>query len=430
MSRVLELTDRHLGTGSTGSVIVRAAAPILGALVVALAVHLGVGAWLPDQTRVATSIGLFIMLAVSLNIVNGYTGQFSMGHAGFMAIGAYTAGPFSYYASLLLFGTPTAMEGFATPGHGAMVVGCILGAFVAAGFGFVVGLPSLRLRGDYLAIVTLGFGEIIRVLLQLTGRQVTWSGSHPIYELVKDDSPLAVRELLLNPTEAALAAAAKSPDLLARLTQVVNADDAKALASLWKEPAQTFVNLPLGGAVGFNGVAQYASLFWVFLFAGLTVVAAYRLKQSSAGRAFLSIREDEIAARAMGVNLTKYKVRAFVFAAFFAGLAGGFWAHSGVPLRPQDAGFQMSFEIVIMVVLGGMGSISGVIIAAAGLTILTELLKSQSAVIGNVKLADYRLIIYALLLVVTMILRPQGLMGVKEIWELGRGSRGEKGGKP
>src|SRR5207249_2118116 len=132
---------------------------------------------------------------------------------------------------------------------------------------------------------------------------------------------------------------------------------------------------PLGGAQGFKELPNYTNLFWVWLFVAFTVVAAYRLKTSSSGRAFLSIREDEVAARAMGIDIAKYKVRAFVIAAFFAGVAGGLYGHSGVNMAPANAGFQLSFEIIIMVVLGGMGSISGAVLAAVILSLLPEFLR-------------------------------------------------------
>jgi branched-chain amino acid transport system permease protein len=232
---------------------------------------------------------------------------------------------------------------------------CIVGGLVAAGLGWIVGLPSLRLRGDYLAIVTLGFGEILRVLLQNT--------NHQIFDL----------------------------------------EDLKE--ATWHE----LVPPPLGAAQGFSDIPKYTNLFWVYLFVVVTIMFAYRLKLSSTGRAFLSIREDEIAAQAMGVNLTKLKVRAFMLAAFFAGIAGGLVAHqSGTVLRPVDAGFQRSFEIVIMVVLGGLGSISGVVLAAIILTLAPALL---------LDFAEYRMIIYALMLILLMIFRPQGLFGVNEIWD-------------
>ncbi|HVZ93311.1 MAG TPA: branched-chain amino acid ABC transporter permease [Phycisphaerales bacterium] len=321
----------------------------------AFLMHFAVGPIVGDfAMSVLLQAGIAIVLAVSLNIINGFTGQFSIGHAGFMAVGGYVAGSISYYTSMILWNSPAPHGGFLGSGQWLMALGCVVGGAAAAGCGYLVGLPSLRLRGDYLAIVTLGFGEIIRVLLQRT---------QPL---------LFTREEIVNAT------------------------------------ASQLFPPPFGGAQGFERIPNSANLFWVFLATAITVVFAVRLKHSSSGRAFLSIREDEIAARAMGVNITKYKVRAFVLAAFFAGIAGGLYAHVVPILRPIDAGFQKSFEVIIMVVLGGMGSVSGVILAAIILTILPELLRD---------FAQYRLIIYALLLIVMMIVRPQGLFGVREIWD-------------
>jgi branched-chain amino acid transport system permease protein len=305
--------------------------------------------------KVSTDIGINVILAVSLNLVNGFTGQFSIGHAGFMAVGGYTSVALTYYTSFALWGDHGVHGGFLGAGEWLMVAGCLCGGLLAAAVGYVVGLPSLRLRGDYLAIVTLGFGEIVRVILQQT---------QPVLKDAADvhaASPFAV------------------------------------IAHL-------------GGALGFTGIPKYTNLFWVFTFVTITLIVSYRIKYSSAGRAFLSIREDEIAAESMGVPVAKYKVRAFVLAALFAGIAGGLFAHeSGTALNPRELAFQKSFDIVIMVVLGGMGSISGAAIAAALLTILPEALR---------EFADYRMIVYALSLIVMMIVRPQGLFGVREIWDL------------
>jgi branched-chain amino acid transport system permease protein len=330
-------------------------------IAIGMALALGVKAFfdasgLDYYAKVSTDIGINVILAVSLNLVNGFTGQFSIGHAGFMAVGGYTAVALSYYGSFALWGNHDVHGGFLGVGEWLMVAGCLCGGLVAAGVGYIVGLPSLRLRGDYLAIVTLGFGEIVRVIIQQT---------QPV---MRDASEIA----------------AVSP--LALVTHV-------------------------GGALGFTGIPKYTNLFWVFAFATITLVVAYRIKYSSAGRAFLSIREDEIAAEAMGVPVAKYKVRAFVLAALFAGIAGGLFAHeSGTALNPREFAFQKSFDIVIMVVLGGMGSISGAALAAALLTILPEALR---------EFADYRMIVYALSLIVMMIVRPQGLFGVREVWEIG-----------
>ncbi len=327
---------------------------VLGIVLALLAQLFLVDALGPFQSKILIDIGINVILAVSLNLVNGFTGQFSIGHAGFMAVGGYTAGFITYYVGFKLWGSPYVHPGAA--GSLLFVGGCVLGGLIAAGVGWVVGLPSLRLRGDYLAIVTLGFGEIVRVILQ-------------------------------------------------RTTDVVSTPEEIAGASLPSLVSH------LGGALGFTGLPYYTNLFWVWAFVTVTLVVAYRLKDSSYGRAFLSIRENEIAAEAMGVNTTRYKVDAFVISAFFAGIAGGLFAHEvGTSLNPRELGFLKSFEMVIMVVLGGMGSVSGAVLAAIILTVLPELLRS---------FAGYRMIVYALALIIMMIVRPQGLFGIHEIWELG-----------
>ncbi len=335
--------------------LARSVGPLLGGVFLAVAAQLWIGPWLGEfMALMLMNIGIWTILAVSLNIVNGFTGQFSIGHAGFMAIGGYTAGMVTHYGALLIWGTTARHGGWLGSGEMLFAAGCLAGGIVAALAGYLVGLPTLRLRGDYLAIVTLGFGEIIRVLLQQTKPVIT-----------------TVEQLK----------AAKAEQLFPP---------------------------PVGGAQGF-ALTSYTNLFWIFLFASLTVLAAHRLKHSSTGRAMISIREDEIAAAAMGINTTRLKVRAFIYSAFFAGIAGGLFAHeTGVVIQPQDAGFQRSFDLVIMVVLGGMGSISGVILSATVLSILPELLRGFN---------EYRLIVYALLLILVMVLRPQGLFGVHEIWD-------------
>lgn len=366
-----------------------AVVPLVAVLLLAAILHYVIGPLLaPYPRRILVDIGVTIILAVSLNIVNGYTGQFSIGHAAFMAAGGYVAAGITFYVSLLIWDmtpsrAPTDLVGRAIvngitsisqhlPGGPwqldapAGVIGtgelllagaCIVGGIVAAALGWLVGLPSLRLRGDYLAIVTLGFGEILRVLLQQTNPQLFYA--------------------------------------------------ADLRSAEWRQ----LVPPPLGGAQGFADTPKVTSLFWTFLFVGITVLFAYRLKLSSYGRALLSIREDEIAAEAMGVNTTKLKVRAFTYAALFAGIAGGLYAHQlGNALRPVDAGFLRSFDIIIIVVLGGLGSISGAVLAAIVLTILGAALTD---------LAEYRMIPYALALIILMIFRPQGLFGVHEIWDVG-----------
>lgn len=355
----------------------RTAPTLLGAAwPVVLAVGLGIvmqfvvrpGINDPYWSKLMLDIGINVVLAVSLTMVNGFTGQFSMGHAGFLAVGGYVAGAITYYFSLRTWGSAAMTGGaisgmvvregaaLATPSDAMFLGALIAGGFVAALLGLAVGLPSLRLRGDYLAIVTLGFGEIVRVLITKT-------------------------------------------------EPVIKSAEEAAATPWWQLP------MHVGRSLGFTGLPKYTSLFWVYGAVAVTIVFATRLKLSTFGRAFLAIREDEIAAEAMGVHTTRYKVWAFVLAAFFAGIAGGLSAHTlGVGISGESAGFLKSFDIIIMVVLGGLGSISGATLAAAVVTLLPEWLRP---------VAEYRMVIYALALILMMIFRPQGLFGVREVWERG-----------
>ena len=300
--------------------------------------------------------GVAIILAVSLNVVNGFTGQFSIGHAGFMAVGAYAGGALSYP----LWNTARKSIAAANPGWSSAEVlahfsavnwwllpaAMLLGGAVAAVFGWAVGVPSLRLRGDYLAIVTLGFGEIIRVLL----------------------------------------------------------NNASVIS-----PRLEY----LGGALGFFNVPVISGFFAVYLSAALVIALTRNLKVSLHGLAFQSIREDEIAADAMGVDTTKVKVSAFMLAAFFAGVAGALYGHAYL-FAPTTFNFIFSMNLVVMVVLGGTGSITGAAVAAVVLTAIPELLKNFKDQIPGFK-DEYRLIIYALILIVMMIVRPQGVFGRSEL---------------
>jgi branched-chain amino acid transport system permease protein len=355
--------------------LARSLIPLAAVLALAVVMRWVAGPFTGDYvTRIMLDTGVAIIAAVSLNIVNGYTGQFSIGHAAFMAIGGYVAAFFTYYGSLKIWGDYATRPGLLGIQEWLFANSCLIGGLAAAGAGWLVGLPSLRLKGDYLAIVTLGFGEIMRVLLQQTNRQI------------------------------------------------FSADDLRAasIGDVLFPPA-------VGGAQGFSDIPKVTNLFWMYLWVGLTLLFAFRLKQSSYGRAMLSIREDEIAAEAMGVNVTKLKVRAFVFAAFFAGVAGALYAHQpGTIIRPIDSGFQRSFDIVIMVVLGGLGSISGALLAAIIVTAIQALLLGLADYTwGGQSLLAFRMPAFALLLILTMIFRPQGIFGVREVWDFlpGRRSR-------
>ncbi|OQW48929.1 MAG: hypothetical protein A4S09_13260 [Proteobacteria bacterium SG_bin7] len=279
--------------------------------------------------------GINIILASSLNLVNGFTGQFSMGHAGFMAVGGYT----SAFITLFLRGQMGDVFSTSSLGVGLFIVSLFCGGFVAALFGYVVGLPTLRLKGDYLAIVTLGFGEIIRVL-------------------------------------------------------ILNMDF-------------------LGGARGLPDIDKFSSFGWVYTFVVLTVFCMSRLVHSYQGRALMAVREDELAAQAMGINVTQSKVRAFVFAAFFAGIAGGLFAHHLKYLNPQSFDLNRNFEIIIMVVAGGMGSITGSVVAAVFLTYIREALRELQIYTK----IDLRMVIFSLVLIALMLLRPNGLFGKTEFYD-------------
>lgn len=260
-----------------------------------------------------------IILGVSLNLITGFTGQLSLGHAGFMSIGAYTCALIN-------------MELNSTFGF---LLGIIAGALLAAIVGVLIGIPTLRLKGDYLAIATLGMAEIIRVI---------------------------------------------------------------------------FLNLKItNGAAGLNGIPRHTNWFWLFFFTVATVILISNFINSSHGRACISIREDEIAAESMGINTTQYKVIAFAIGAFFAGIAGALYASYFYFLRPEIFGFLKSIDILVIVVLGGLGSVTGSVMAAIFLAVLTTSLQSFAAV---------RMIIYSLLLVIIMLFRPQGIMGTKEITDL------------
>ena len=279
----------------------------------------------PYYYQILILAGINIILAVSLNLTNGVAGQFSIGHAGFFAVGAYAAACISVYGGPAL-GLTNLTGG--PQGAALLVIACMGGALAAALAGLVVGIPSLRLRGDYLAIVTLGFGEIIRVL-------------------------------------------------------ILNIE-------------------AVGGARGFICIPRLSNFFWVASGAVAAILTVRNLVRSGYGRALLSIREDEIAAQAMGIPVTRYKVMAFVISAAFAGLAGGLFGHFTMYLHTNSFTFVKSFEIIIMIALGGLGSLPGAVLGAVVITVLPELFR---------EFAEYRMVIYSLALILIMIFRPQGLLG-------------------
>jgi branched-chain amino acid transport system permease protein len=279
----------------------------------------------PYLTDIVIRIGFSLLAVMGLALVLGFTGQFSLGHAGFMAVGAYGSAALSVYAGL----------------H--PMLGVLVGGFAAALAGAAVGLPSLRLSGDYLAVVTLGFNQIIIVLIQNT------------------------------PT--------------------------------------------LGGAQGLTGIPVATNFGWTFTWVLLGAFFIRNLLQSARGRVFAAVRDNEIATRSLGIDTTRAKVVAFVIGAFWAGIAGGLIAHYRSSIFPSQFQFDRSIEILAMVVLGGTGSLSGPLLAAGVLTALPELLRP---------VAEYRMVIYSLLLIGMMIVRPKGLLGNGELTDLFRRRRPAK----
>jgi branched-chain amino acid transport system permease protein len=284
--------------------------------------------------RIVLLAGINIILAVSLNLINGTTGQFSIGHAGFMAVGAYGAAFFGVKLGPVVQGVLGA-----GPVADAVTfnVALLVGAVLAGIAGLLVGAPSLRLRGDYLAVVTLGFGEIIRISFN-------------------------------------------------------NADF-------------------LGAATGYfgdspAGLPAYTSFFWVYAWAIAIVVLIRNLTFSQTGRSLSAIREDEIAAEAMATPTTRLKVLAFSLSAASAGIAGGLFAYMQSGIRPEDFRFDKSIDMVVMIIIGGLGSISGAIVGGVFVAVTLELMRD---------LQQFRLVLYALLLIVIMLVRPEGLLGSREL---------------
>jgi ABC-type branched-chain amino acid transport system, permease component len=253
------------------------------------------------------SVGVNIILAVSLNLTVGFLGNLTLGHAGFMSVGAYAGCLFTVKMNLPYF-----IE---------FPIALIIGGIVAAIFGVIIGVPALRLRGDYLAIVTLAFGEIIRSI---------------------------------------------------------------------------FNNLSLiGGAGGLKNISKYTDFTWVYLMIIITILVIANLVKSRHGRAICSIRDNIIASESLGIDVVYHKLLAFVVAAFFAGVAGVLYGHYVGILKPTTFDFNKSIEILVIVVLGGMGSLRGSVISAIIITVLPEVLRS---------LSDYRMLIYSLVLIAMMLL--------------------------
>ena len=284
--------------------------------------------------------GIYMILAMGLNLINGKCGQFSLGHAGFWAVGAYSGAAF------------TVFTGWPLPGSIMLLLSCIVAFAAAALAGLLVGIPCLRLKGDYLAIATLGFGEIIRIIL-------------------------------------------------------INTD-------------------VVGGPRGFTGISKLTNIFWVYFWVIVTILILANLMRGTHGRAIVSIREDELAAESMGIATFKYKTLAFVLGAGLAGIAGTLFAHAQQFISPANFIFMWSAYILLMIIIGGMGSFTGSIVGAIIFLLTGELLRFFGETV-----AHYRMIIYSLLLILLMLLRPTGLLGTYELnllplWEKWVGKKKEQ----
>ncbi|MDO9184138.1 MAG: branched-chain amino acid ABC transporter permease [Bacteriovorax sp.] len=268
-------------------------------------------------------VGIFITLTLSLNLINGFCGQFSLGHAGFWGVGAYASALYTVF--------------YALPVHSSinMIIAMMVGFLASAVCGILIGVPCLRLKGDYLAIATLGFGEIIRIIITMTEK--------------------------------------------------------------------------VGGPRGFINIPHWANIYWVYFIALLVTIFMLNLKRSAFGRAIISIREDEIAAENMGVNLFRYKLFSFTIGAGIAGIAGALFAHTQQFLHPSNFNFMWSVCILVMVILGGQGSVTGSVVGAVVLTIIPEALRFAG---GNI--SAWRMTIFPVLLIALMLARPQGIFGPHE----------------
>jgi branched-chain amino acid transport system permease protein len=351
---------------------------ILAIVGAAVGLELGLEQLVVDEAwrQIVLFTTINVVVALSLNVINGLAGQFSIGHAGFVGIGAYTAA--------LVVGSVHERLGaddvYFNNSFIVMPLAIVAAAAVAGLFGLVVGLPSLRLKGDYLAIVTLGFAEIFRLVIATA----------------RSDGEGGVGAFLAK----------------------------------------------LGGQNGYagldgTGLKQYAGPFWIFLVAGLTVLACWRMKFSGWGRALRALREDEVAAAAVGVDPTRYKVTSFVLAAVGGGVAGALLATmrgGNFAVTPDQFTFAFSFEAITMVILGGSGSVSGSVVGAVIVTVTIKLIdqlggvesvRTFQAAHPTFDLPAVRMVAYALILIILMVLRPEGLFGERE---LGAKRSGKPGG--
>lgn len=303
------------------------------------------------KIRILNLCFINVILALSMNLVNGFTGLFSLGHAGFIALGAYTTALLTMPQAVKeqnFFLKP--MVGFLNNLEAPFIVALLIAGLISAFIAFLIGAPALRLRGDYLAIATLGFAEIIRVVITCS---------------------------------------------------------------------QSLTN----GALGLKAIPNYTNLWWTSIAAIITVIFISSFINSTYGRALKAIREDEVAAESMGINLFKHKTLAFVLCAFFAGIGGGLQANLLGTIDPAMFKFTLTFNILLIIVLGGMSSITGTVIGAFVITIAMELLRflDETINLGFIQIKGVpglRMVVFSALLMVAVLFFRNGVMGNKEFtWD-------------
>jgi branched-chain amino acid transport system permease protein len=302
------------------------------------------------KIRILNLCAIYTVFGLSMNLINGFTGLFSLGHAGFIAIGAYTTALLTMSEKIktqnfFMESLISPLNHISIPFLPAVLIGGLISALIA----FLIGAPALRLKGDYLAIATLGFAEIIRAILN---------------------------------------------------------------------NVQNITN----GALGLRGIPHYTNLYWSFGMAIVTIVVITSLINSSYGRALKAIREDEIAAESMGINLFKHKAIAFTVGAFFAGVGGGLLANLMGNIDPSVFKFGYTFNILLIVVIGGMGSITGTVISAFVVTIGGELLRFLDmekqfdlGFLSFTGIPGLRMVIFSILLIIIVLFFRNGIMGTREI---------------
>ena len=310
---------KGLGAGLVALLVAVAVFAVIEALIL-------VGALNPYWQQIICLAGIMTISGLGLNLIYGYTGQFSLGHAAFYGIGAYTA-------ALL-----TRSIGSHNPA--VLLLGLVAGGALAGLIALLIGLPILRLKSDYLGIATLGFGIIVKVLFDNSDKVI----------------PM------------------------------------------------------MGGSRGMSSIPKLTTFLWVFPLAVIAVVVMRNIVFSGIGRALISVREDELAAEAVGIDSTRYKTLGFVIGCVFAGVAGGLYAHLYVFLHPSNFDFLKSIDVLLIVVLGGLGSISGTVVAAVAWTFLLEGLR----ILLPPAVQDWRWVIYPLLLIIFMLVRPGGIFAGTE----------------